>query len=95
MSVSVDRLIWFRPRIYAITSRNKILAVYFGTLALARSIISLAPALVQRPVFVDLQSLPINASNVCGITMNLKFMLAPNSIGTVFGAWSCSFQLSA
>jgi hypothetical protein len=62
-------------RIYAITLGNKILMVYFGTLALARLAVSLASSFVKPPVIATLPHIPVDAFN----------LLAPNSIGTAFG----------
>ena len=75
------------PRLYAITFRNKILAVYFGTLTLARLAMALAKAFIKPPTFVELPLVPVDAFNVCGpVVDDLRFMLVPSSLGTAFGA---------
>ena len=51
-----------------------------------RLVVSLAPTLVKHPVVLDLHSIPIDAFNLCGVVTDLKSMVVPNSIGTVFGA---------
>ena len=76
---------------YAITSKNKILAVYFGTLVLARLIISLVTSLVKHPTAI-MYGIPVDAFNLCEIIINLQFMSIPSIIGTAFGEWSNSFQ---
>ena len=59
--------------------------VYFGTLVVARLTTALAISLLKRPVVVDLSLIPVDASNLCGVVVDLKFMLISSSIGTVFG----------
>jgi len=85
--LSLDQLIRFHVRVYAITFKNKILAVYFGTLALARLAVSLASAFARPVAFVDLPPIPIDAFNFCPVVPNLQFKLVPNAIGTAFGEW--------
>jgi len=85
--LSLDQLIGFHLRVYAITFRNKILAVYFGTLALARLAVSLASSFARPVAFVDLPPIPIDAFNFCPVLPNLQFRLVPNALGTVFGKW--------
>ena len=79
------------PRVYAVTRKNKILAVYLGTLVLARLIISLASTFIKHPKTIDIYAYPIDAFNMCVIITDLRPMSFPNSIGTVFGTSSiCS-----
>ena len=73
------------PRVYAVTRKNKILAVYLGTLVLARLIISLASTFIKHPKTIDIYAYPIDAFNMCVIITDLRPMSFPNSIGTVFG----------
>ena len=82
-------------RIYAITSRNKILAVYLTALVLARLSTELVITFVKPPVVVDFPLTPVGTFNLCTVTIDLRFMLIPNSIGTAFGTWSHSFPLLA
>ena len=72
---------------YAITSQNKILAVYFGTLVLTRLTVPLASSFAKSPVFVDLPPVPLDAFNICAVTVDLKLMLIPSSVGAAFGTW--------
>jgi len=66
------------------TLKNKILVVYFGTLALARLVMGLASFL--HPVtFLDLPPIPIEAFNLCPTVAHPRFKLVPVSIATVFG----------
>ena len=74
------------PRVYAITFKNKILAVYCGTLTLARLSMALATAFFKPPTFIDLPALPIDAFNMCLSVVDLRLMLIPSSLGTAFGA---------
>ena len=88
--VSLNQLIQFCSRVYAISSGNRVLVIYFVTLLLARMAISLVLAFAVPPGFRDLQSIPIDAFNLCGIIRDLKCMAVPYLIGTVFGT-SCPF----
>ena len=74
-------------RVYAITFKNKVIGIYLGALALARLATSLASPFVGPPKFVDLSQLPIGNFSMCGIIVDLQFMIVPSSIGTAFGAW--------
>ena len=80
---------------YAITFKNKIIGVYFGTLTLARLATSLASTFIGPPTFVDLSQLPIGTFGMCGIIVDLQFMIVPSSIGTAFGTLLRWFQLLA
>ena len=91
LSTSFNQLIWRHIRIYAITFKNKILAVYFGSLALTRVAMTLASTFTKPPVIISLPRIPVDAFNLCGIKIDLQFKLVPNSIGTVFGMWLRSF----
>ena len=73
------------PRIYALTFRNKILVVYFGTLAVARLVAAFTASVVRPFTFVDLSQIPADAFNLCGIVVEFPFMIIPSSIGTAFG----------
>ncbi|KAF9646546.1 hypothetical protein BDM02DRAFT_3188752 [Thelephora ganbajun] len=77
--------IFITLRVYAITFKNKMLVVYFGTLALARLAMSLASAFTKPPAIIDLPRIPVDAFNLCGIMVTLQFKLVPNAIGTAFG----------
>ena len=59
--------------------------MYFGILVLARVVISLALTLINKPIILDLPPIPIDAFNLCGVIMDLKLMVIPNSIGTLTG----------
>ena len=76
------------------TFRNKLLAVYFGVLALARLVGTLVTWLIKPPVYIDFPKIPVDAFNLCGTSTiadrHLKAIL--NSIGTAYGASSLSFQ---
>jgi len=72
------------------TFKNKILVAYLGTLALARLAVSLVTAFIKPPTIVDLPPLPVDAFDLCGIVVHLRFKMVPNSIGTAFGL--CSSQ---
>jgi len=85
--LSLNQLIPFHLRVYAISFRNKTLVVYFGTLASARLAVSLASAFARPVAFVDLPPIPIDALNFCPVVPNLQFRLVPNAIGTAFGEW--------
>ena len=74
-----------RPRVYAITFRNKILGAYFGTLALARLVTTIVSAFLEPPTFVELLPVPIDAFNMCATAVDLRLMLVPRSLGTAFG----------
>ena len=87
--LSLNRLIRLCLRVYAITFGNKILAVYFGTLALARLAVSLASSFVRPVAFVDLPPIPIDAFNFCAVVPQLQFRFVPNAVGTAFGEWFC------
>jgi len=76
-----------RPRIYAITSGKTIFAVYFGTLALARLTVALATSFTTAPTIANFPPLPVDATHLCVIVIDLQFKLAPNSIATAFGGW--------
>ena len=84
-----NELTRFLFRIYAITFSNKILAVYFGSLALAKSATSLAALLGATLGFASYQDLSTQAEidpiHFCGIITNVKSMWIPYSIGIVFG----------
>ena len=71
---------------YAVTCRNKILAVCFGTLVLARLTMELVTTLVESPTVVDAPPIPTDVFNFCTIIIDLRLMLIPNSIGIAFGA---------
>ena len=62
------------------TFKNKILAAYLGSLALARLAVSLATSFVKPPTIVSLPPLPVDAFNLCGIVVHLQFKMVPNSI---------------
>ena len=85
---SLDQLIRPHLRIHALTSRNKLFTVYFGTLALARLVASLVTWLINPPVYMDLPQIPVDAFNLCGTTtiVNPHLRSIPNSIGTAYGA---------
>ena len=85
LPVSFNLLIRFRPRVYAISSGNNIIAVYLATLALARLTTELVITFVKPPVVVDFPPIPVDAFNLCTVTVDLQLMLIPNSIGTAFG----------
>jgi len=80
-------------RIYAISSKNKILLAYLGALVLARTAMALASPFVDPPAVVSLPQVPVDAFNLCGVVTDLRFLLVPNSIGTVFGTRLRLFQL--
>jgi len=71
-------------RVYAVTFRNKVLVVYFGTLALARFMIALIVVLIKHPTIVGSLPVPIDAFNQCATVMDLRLMLIPSSLGTAF-----------
>ena len=89
MPVSLNKLMRFLSRIYAITFSNKILMAYFGILALARSATSLAVLLVPTwgtiPDRDLLTHVEIDPINFCGVIANLQSMWVPISIGIAFG----------
>ena len=87
LPVTLDQLIRFCPRVCAITSKSKIITAYFGTLVLARLIISLASSFSRLPTAIDLYSFPVDAFNLCVIVVSLRFMSIPNTVGVVFGTW--------
>ena len=95
MSSFLNQQVRFRLRIYAITFKNKILAAYFGALAVTRLTVTLVASFVQPPTVVDLPPLPIDAFNLCGIVANLQFRMVPASIATAFGQYLWSFRLLA
>ena len=61
------------------------LAVYFGTLVLARLAMSLVSSFLKPPAVAELPSIPIDAFKLCVINADLQLMVAPNSIGTLLG----------
>jgi len=71
-------------RVYAITFRNKRLAVYFGTLILARFTIGLVAAFIKPPTILEFPLVPVDAFNQCATIVNLHLMLIPSSLGTAF-----------
>ena len=75
----------FYPRIYAISFKNRILVVYFGTLALARLAATFAANFAKPPVYAPLPALPIDAFGLCGVHVDLSLTFIPYSIGTAFG----------
>lgn len=83
--ISITRPIRLSPRVYAISSKNKLLAVYLGTLASAKFIVTLASSFIRPPVIVMFPPLPVDAAKLCGYVMDFKFKLVPHSIGTTFG----------
>jgi len=74
-----------RPRLYAITFNNKVLAAYFGTLTLARLTTTLVTAFLKTPTFIELLPVPIDAFNMCATNVDIRLMLIPSSLGTAFG----------
>ena len=85
-SGSFDRLIQLRLRMYAVTLRNKFLAVYFGALALTRLSLGLASAFSNHPTVTSSPDTPvIDAFNLCVTIIELRFTLALSSVGTTFG----------
>lgn len=74
-------------RVYAITFRNRPLAVYFGTLVLSKIALGLTSSFRKPPTIIALPPIPIDAFNLCAITVDLHLILFHNSIGTVFGTW--------
>ena len=63
---------------------------------LARVVMSIVKAFAKPPTFVELPPVPIDAFNVCGpVVDDLRFMLVPSSLGTVFGTSRRLFGLSA
>lgn len=77
---------WLYHRICAITSRSKILAVYFGALALARLATAVATPIIKPPSVGDrIPPIPLDIFYVCAILADLDFMHVSNSIGTAFG----------
>ena len=70
---------------YAITSKNKILAVYFGTLVLARLIVSVVISIHGHPTAVIFYEASVDAFDICEIVIDLEFMSIPSVIGTAFG----------
>ena len=75
----------FHLRVYALTLRNKFVAVYFGTLALTRFAISLASPLAKPVGVFDLPPIPIETFNLCLMIPQFKFRLVPFTLATVFG----------
>ena len=84
--LSLRRLIRSRPRIYALTSRNKILAVYFGSLSLTRLVVSLVSYL-QPVTFLLLPPIPLDIFKMCTFITHPRFKLVPVAIASVFGEW--------
>jgi len=76
--------IFITLRIYAITSGKKIFAIYFGTLALTRLTVALATSFLKSPVIANFPPLPIDATHLCVVVIDLQFKLVPNSIATAF-----------
>ena len=67
--------------------------MYFGSLALARFILTLVSS-VSRPVtFINLPQIPVDAFNMCPVQVHLMFKVVPNSLSTVFGALACQSLL--
>ena len=64
--------------------------VYFAALVLARLSTELMTTFIKPPVIVDIPPILADTFNLCVVTIDLKIMLIPNSIGTVFGTWSRS-----
>ena len=81
----LNQLMRLRPRICALTSKNKILMVYFGALVLARLASALATPFVKPPIVPDIPPIPLDIFNFCGVLTDLDPMLIPSSIGTAFG----------
>ena len=75
----------FYLRIYAITSRNKILAAYFGLLALGRLALLLVMTLAIPLVASDPNALPPNVFTRCGLVKYFRLQAIPAYIGTAFG----------
>jgi len=71
-------------RIYAITLKNKVLAVYFVALSLARLSLSLASSFANTPSITTFPEIPVDAFNLCRIIAQLKFKFVPSIIGSVF-----------
>lgn len=77
--------IFITLRIYAISLGNRMLVAYFGTMALARLTLSLASSFANPIAVVNLPRIPeIDAFNLCGLIIDLRFKLVPNAIGTAF-----------
>lgn len=91
-SVLTDRLIQFPPRIYALTFKNKLLMVYFGSMALTGFIVSVIGFSSRPPEIVTLPWLPTDSASLCTLIAIFKFKLVPLSILTTFGMWLRSFR---
>lgn len=72
-------------RVYAITSKNKVLLAYFGSISLTRLAVSLASNLIKPPDVIDLPLVPFNPFNLCGFVVYFQFKTVPHSLGTAFG----------
>ena len=46
---------------------------------------ALVPAFLKPLTFVEFLPVPVDAFNMCTAVMDLKLMLIPSSLGTVFG----------
>jgi len=72
------------------TLGNKLVAVYFGALALARLAVTLASLFLRPVTLMDLPPIPVDAFNLCPVVVDLQFKVVPNSLATTFGALVCS-----
>lgn len=86
VSADMVRLIeTISSRVYAITSKNRIIAVYLGTLVLAKLITNFITGFLKPPSVVPIPPIPLDFFNMCTMNVDLHLMVIPNSIGTVFG----------
>ena len=54
-------------------------------MVLARLTVGMLSSFLKPPTIAELPQVPIDAFNFCVIDADLQLILAPNSIGTVFG----------
>ena len=83
-----------RPRVYAISSKNKILTTYIATLALVRLaalfmwVDSSLGFFTKIEVLNGLPLIPINTSKLCFSKLNLRYKYATTLVGTALGTQS-------
>ena len=86
-SLSHNQLTRFHRRVYALTFRNKFVALYFGSLAATKFATFFISSLSNPVGLFDLPKIPIplDTFNACLVIPKFRIKLVPNSLATAFG----------
>ena len=90
---SLNWLIRFHLRVYALTFRNKFIALYFGSLVVTK-FVTLFISTHSNPVgLFDLPQIPIplDTFDACLVIPKLRIKRVPLALSTAFGEQSCLF----